>query len=286
MKRIFILSIIALLMTGCKEKLPPNEEGTPMQDVEYGTHPRQKMDISLPSTADDRHKAPVILCIHGGSWSGGDKTDFEYLKTTVNKVNCAYVSINYRLLPDNANFLDMQEDIHTAVAFLKAHSDRYHLKIDKLAIIGSSAGAHLALLYAYAVQSSIKVACVASQSGPADFREMNVSSNLALVNRLCNTQVTSAQLASPDFSFPDAWLSASPVEHVSSASPPTLLAHGVKDELVPYSNAVNLNDKLEKFGVTHQLITFPNSGHELSKDADASKEYQQALADYLMLYLF
>jgi acetyl esterase/lipase len=279
-----IISCVAVLIMGCKK------EKIPMQNIEYGTHPRQKMDISLPPNADQKHIVPVILCIHGGSWVSGDKTDFDWLKNDINSINCAYVSINYRLLQDNVTYKQMLNDIDAAISYLKTHAEAYHLKTDKLAMIGSSAGAHLALLYAYSTNSPIRVACVSSQVGPADFLDsaqlqMSGLAHLDALNKLTGTAVTSTQITNPNFVFPEAWSLASPVYHVSSTTPPTVLAYGVKDLLVSYSNALRLNEKLTEFGIEHHLITFPNSGHTLNQDPDKTEEYKQVIYDYLTRHL-
>ncbi|GHT22905.1 hypothetical protein FACS189430_05370 [Bacteroidia bacterium] len=289
MRKIAIIPVICsvLALTGCKGSSPTEE--LPMKNIEYGEHSRQKMDISLPDIADEQHKAPIVLCIHGGSWTNGDKSDFDYIKGNVHKVNGAYVSVNYRLLGDNVSCKEMLDDIYSAVAFLKKNGDKYHLKTDKMFVIGSSAGGHLALLYSYTKESPIKVAFLSSLAGPTDFLDpeqqaLNGESHRGMFNKLTGTNVTQAQAADPNFTFPQEWYEASPLYQVKNTSPPTILAYGMKDELVSYSNATRMDGKLTEKGVAHKLITFPNSGHSLGNDPDKSDEYWKVVYQYFNKY--
>ena len=76
----------------------------------------------------------------------------------------------------------------------------------------------------------------------------------------------------------------SPVTFVSSAVP-TLIAHGQKDTVVPYSNAETLDSALTENGVTHMLITYPNSGHALENDPDCAMRYSQMFFAFAAVYL-
>ncbi len=290
MKRTVLFSFILIIACISCEKKPIQEEELPMENISYGDHARQKMDISLPTTANTENKAAIVLCIHGGSWSAGDKKDFDWIKQAVNNYNLAYVTINYRLLQDNVTYRQMLDDIHAAITYLKNNSNAYHLKTDKMCIFGSSAGGHLGLLYTYSMTSPIPIACVTSQAGPTDFSdpgqiELNGTEMLLLMNKLLGTQIMPAEIKNPGFSFPEPWYDASPIYHVNKNTAPTILAYGVKDELVSYTNAVRLNDTLQKYGIDHSLITFPNSGHELNNDPGQSQQYWSTLMQFIDNYL-
>ena len=63
----------------------------------------------------------------------------------------------------------------------------------------------------------------------------------------------------------------SPIFHVKSSSPRTILLHGKKDTLVPYSIAESLNKKLADSSVEHEFISLENSGHSLDDPQDSAK---------------
>jgi acetyl esterase/lipase len=58
-----------------------------------------------------------------------------------------------------------------------------------------------------------------------------------------------------------AYFDASPINFVSAASPPTLLIHGLRDELVPADQSARLDDRLNQAGVKHLYIKLPWATH-------------------------
>ncbi|MDR1792698.1 MAG: alpha/beta hydrolase [Bacteroidales bacterium] len=279
LKILFNILLIASFLVGCKK------DELKYEDIEYGNHAKQKLDISLPQNTA-LSTFPVMLCIHGGAWNAGDKKDFDYVKESLNNAGVAYVSINYRFIDDNANCVNMLDDIALALNFLKNNAQKYQLRSDKIALWGNSAGGHLALLYAYSRQSPINVAFVIGQVAPADFSDSNFFTPTGVylldgINALCNTQVTAAQLLAPGFSPPQQWIDFSPLYNAKTDSPPTILAYGGKDALVPYSNAVKMTQRLSDLGVVHQLITFPDSGHGLENDPVQSAQYYNVIKNYI-----
>ncbi|MBE7088320.1 MAG: hypothetical protein E7370_02185 [Clostridiales bacterium] len=107
--------------------------------------------------------------------------------STLSGCNFVHVTINYRPLycmVENPygyaqytymngrsgyaqNYTDMLEDIGLAIDYLTNNADQYHINPEKIALMGYSAGGHLALLYAYSNPKQIK--CVVSEAGPTHF---------------------------------------------------------------------------------------------------------------------
>ena len=267
-----------------------------MENIPYGDHIRQTMDISLPPDTGQENRATIAFCVHGGGWSieNGDKKDFEGdgTKQIVNANNLAYVSINYRVVEDGATYKEMLDDIHAAITYLKNNSNTYHVKTDKMFILGRSAGGHLGLLYTYSRSSPIKIACIASMTGPTDFLDpdqiaLNRTNNaFHFINKLLGTETTMLQIENPEFLFPVSWYDASPVYHVNKNTVPTVLAYGAKDDLVSYNNAVRLNNILREYGIPHSLVAFSNSGHEMDKDPEQFQQYCATVLQFLNDYLF
>ncbi|HQW85484.1 MAG TPA: alpha/beta hydrolase, partial [Ferruginibacter sp.] len=120
-------------------------------DTSYGTDAKQKMDIYLPSGRNSSTK--LIVMIHGGAWQAGDKNDFNYMKNLLSTKwpDVAIANINYRLASNTANIhhTEIMSDISAAVNFMAVNKTSFVIS-DTMAMIGESAGAHLALLYTYA----------------------------------------------------------------------------------------------------------------------------------------
>lgn len=126
-------------------ELPPG--ATVERNVRYGPDPAQAIDIYRPAQADG---APVMLIVHGGAWSRGDKG---LLRSVRNKVlhwvgrGCVLVSANYRVLPQ-ARPLEQADDVARALAFVQHQARDWGADGSRVVLIGHSAGAHLVSLIA------------------------------------------------------------------------------------------------------------------------------------------
>jgi acetyl esterase/lipase len=271
-----ILLLLALITAGvftsCDQPIIREDTEDEFYDEAYGTEPRQALDVFLP--ADRTGNVPFVLMIHGGGWQAGDKENYHSLCETLRSWGYGAVTMNYRFAPE-AKIPDMVEDIRLALEFLKTNAGHYDLQVEKTGLVGGSAGAHLALLYGYSVEESpIDIAFVVSQSGPANFANPDYPE----MDNPIVWMIEDATGDSYDYSgdAPASWVEASPVTHIASGSPYTLICHGTLDTLVPYSEA--LAAALQAAGVPHDLVTFEGGGHGLDKDKKATARMYGLLA--------
>ncbi len=101
-------------------------EATELKNVSYAADAQQTYDIYLPK--DRSLNTSVILLIHGGGWTSGDKNDmlgfYEFIKTEIPEV--AIVNMNYRLADNGTSPYPMQiDDISTLVLLLKEKQVEY-----------------------------------------------------------------------------------------------------------------------------------------------------------------
>jgi acetyl esterase/lipase len=257
------LLIITLLFISCQKpnsalsnkELPQKD----MMDVSYGTNASQVMDVYLPAGRDTAN-TKVLLFIHGGSWSGGDKSDFDSAIASIRKslTDYAIFNISYRLAANGLNrFPAQMEDIQSDINFIESNAGNYKINTSKVVLIGASAGAHLALLQAYKNNSNGKVKAVIDLFGPTDLTSLYnnhpipAASQPVLVNFLGATPVTNAAL----------YQQASPINFINTQTVPTLIFHGEADYIVPISQSSTLKTKLEAAGVKVSMITYPVEGH-------------------------
>ena len=113
-------------------------------DIPYGAHPMQRLDVYRPK--DAKGSLPVIVSIHGGGWVYGDKELYQYYTMSLAQRGFAVVNFSYRLAPEN-RFPSQMEDIRAVFAWAQAHAEAYGLDMDRLFAVGDSAGAHLLGLY-------------------------------------------------------------------------------------------------------------------------------------------
>jgi acetyl esterase/lipase len=261
MKQFFYSFLIVVFISSCQKEsndtASENTEKT-LLDVAYGSDPAQRMDVYLPANRNTT-ETKVLVLVHGGSWSSGDKTEFnEYIPVFKQRLpGYAIININYRLGQQPAiNLFPTQEtDVKAAFDAIVAKAEEYRFNKEKLATLGVSAGAHLALLQAYK-NNTPKVKAVVDMFGPTDLVAIynNATTSLEqliLQTLLSGTPTTNAAL----------YQSSSPIHFVTAQSPPTLILHGGADPIVSPSQSTALKAKLEADDVPVQMVLYPGEGH-------------------------
>lgn len=230
-----------------------------MKNVSYGSDTAQKLDIYLPANRD-ASDTKVILFIHGGSWIGGDKSEFtEAIKAIQTKLpDYAIFNMNYRLLNYNARaFSDQMSDIKSALNFIESKADEYKINANKICLVGASAGAHLALLQAYKNNSAGKIKAVVDLFGPTDLKDLYNNHPVpqqvryVLTSLLGKSPATNATL----------YHRSSPVNFVTAQSVPTCIFHGTHDMIVPISQSNSLKAKLLANNVKVEMTAYAAEGH-------------------------
>ncbi len=260
------------------------------EDISYGEHERQMLDLCLPS--DCEGDVGLIFVIHGGAWIGGDKSDCtKNIDKWCGEYGYATAAINYHYISSEFSYDDIMEDIALSLEKIKSFAAEKGINIEKVMLVGNSAGGHLSLLYAYkyADTSPIKPVAVANYSGPTYLCDENYYNNenaagyLDLFSRLCHSTITEENYLDEDMQA--ALLGVSPVNYINQNTVPTLICHGEQDDIVPYSNSEILKQRLDFYGVKNDFVSYPNSGHSLGSDKKQSNEAKRLFAEYAKTYL-
>jgi acetyl esterase/lipase len=261
MKKIFLVGLLVSFLFSCQKEAGNGNTGPLAEqtqlNVAYGTDGLQKMDIYLPA-GRTTSVTKVIILIHGGGWSQGDKADFTtYVDTLKHRLpGYAIFNINYRLATGTTNFFPAQEnDVKAAIEFIYGKRADYSIS-DKYVLLGTSAGAHLALLQAYKYITPVKVKAVVDFFGPTDLADMynnpvNPLIPALLQGVLGGTPTTNTAL----------YQQSSPITFVNAQSPPTIILQGGVDNVVAPSQSVLLNNSLTTAGVVHQYVFYPTENH-------------------------
>jgi acetyl esterase/lipase len=254
---------LAASLTGALPPLTAAEgEVRVEQDIAYlGEGRQEKLDLYLPASADKGPRRPGIVIIHGGGFTGGSKRGAREQNIGTNLARNGYVciSIDYLLAAkDRPAWPQNLHDCKTAVRWLRAHADRYHVDPDRIGVIGGSAGGHLALMVGLTDAAagldprephgalSCRVQAVVDLYGPGD-----------LLGRGRDHVMFAGTLADR----PDLYRQASPVTHASKDDPPVLILHGTKDTTVPVEQSQVMAAALKKAGVEHELILVEGAPH-------------------------
>jgi len=266
--RILISLILLLLVSvspiAAKPKLPPNVEL--LSGVKFGSGGGRAllMEILRPRKRS-AEALPALVWVHGGGWRGGDR--FGGLTKLLPFTQAGYfcASIEYRLSQE-AVFPAQIQDCKCAIRFLRAQSIKYNLDPQKIGAWGGSAGGHLVALLGTSgdvkalegsggwPDASSRVQAVCDWFGPADLRGLARASPDAV---LPVTQLLGGAVAER----PELATQASPVCYVTPDDPPFLIMHGDRDQLVPVSQSILLDEALRKAGVDAKLIIIPGAGH-------------------------
>ena len=209
----------------------------------------------------------------------------------------AFITMNYRLISlkdgDSPSMYDMLDDIDSCINDFKKVLTYYGLRVNKLIIGGHSAGAHLALLYSYMEErresSAIPLDAVYSLSGPVN---ISMDQFLPYLNslkqaiesggyifglsgsnafkQLTGMEYTEANFETAIYRIAEhgtesktreeaelALPNISPINYVNQSSIRTLILHGSSDSIVPFSQARELNDKLNSYNIEKQIFSRP-----------------------------
>jgi acetyl esterase/lipase len=288
LKNLFPVAILFLLLSASCNKgdiivtpTPNPVAARTIMDTSYGGDAKQKMDIYLPASRTAT-TTKVLVLIHGGSWSGGDKSDFNLTVIDTLKKRLpdyAIINLNYRLaaLPATNPFPTQELDIKSAVEFI--YNNRAGFLVgDKFVTMGFSAGGHLALLHAYKYTSPVKVKAVVDFFGPTNMATMysDYASNPPLQFGIV------ALMSGTPTSNPLLYQSSSPFTYASTSNAcPTIILQGGADVVVYPTQSTTLRDKLTLAGVTNQYVLYPTGGHgnwDAATYTDAFNKIQVFLA--------
>lgn len=262
-----------------------------IEGVPYGFDEQQKVDVYIPKKV--RSNA-VMVFIHSGAWSGGYRKEFaDKMKYYADSLGVSAASVGYRFVGENnsVTYEDMLCDIANALNAIKTIGVANGIKFKNAAVCGLSAGGHLALLYAYKCggNSPIAISYAVGYAAPADFTDMgyySVSSDGVLSAGLSLEKLCGADFSKGlnDTDNLNKLRDASPITYVS-AGIPTVLVHGKADNVVPYSNAVNLFNALQKNGIESYLFSYEGVDHLLSQTAENDALLSKTLEVLAVKYL-
>ena len=229
------------------------------RDLAYvpGGHERQKLDLYVPASGEGPF--PLIVWIHGGSWTYGSKEGCLPVPWALK--GYAVASLNYRLSQD-APFPAQIQDCKAAVRWLRAHAAEYRIDRDRFVAWGDSAGGHLAALLGTTgddpgegpPRESSRVQAVIDWYGRADLSRVCTDPAMA-------EHAVARLLGGSGPAVTDIARKASPIAHVSPDDPPFLIMHGDRDATVPVQQSEAFAEALQRAQVPVTLVILSGAGH-------------------------
>lgn len=218
-------------------------------DVVYGTGGGQELALDLYYPEGLRAPVPAIIFIHGGGWRSGKRQDYKLYTTQFAQMGYVVATVSYRLRADGY-FPNCVEDVKCAVRWMRANAERLKIDDERMAVIGGSAGGHLAMMVGFASDVpefegtggnegvSSAVAAVIDIYGPTDFTTGPNRNHSLLTNFMQGTYEE----------LPEKFRKGSPLFYVDANDPPTLIIHGTVDSLVPVRQSDLLAEKFQELG--------------------------------------
>ncbi len=214
---------------------------------------------------------PIIVFIPGSAWM--KQSIFQVLpnmlRMCVKGYTVAVVEYRHTGL---AAFPAQAEDAKTAIRFMRMHAGEYCADPDKVAVWGDSSGGHTALMAGFTIgeypdngrygEISSSVGCIVDWYGPTDLIEMNSSPST-----MDHTEPSSPEGRLIGFrnvrENPELSAKASPLYYVSEdkETPPLLIMHGNRDELVCYHQSVELYQKMRAQGKNVKMLCLDGAYH-------------------------
>ena len=265
------LSLLALGVHAAPPGVESLDNGVRViKDIPYAgvADPNRTLNLYLPQTPSAA-RLPLVVLIHGGGWSGGDKNDFRGVAEEFVQRGYAAASLNYRL-SRQAIFPAQIIDCKAALRWLRAHTAEYGLDPGRVVVGGHSAGGHLAAL----VGTTGGVARF--DIGPNLDRKSSVQAVLwfAGVGDLVSRTLIPGYEGEQDAHSGESGLiggpvlqtlrvayAASPITYVSAGTPPFALFHGDSDRVVPVAQAVEMDSALLRAGVPVELHVIKGADH-------------------------
>jgi alpha-L-fucosidase 2 len=250
---------------------------TTTRDVEFGSAGGERLllDVSVP---DGDGPFPVVVLVHGGGWSGGDKSggDIAPWFDLFNHAGVVWFSVNYRLAPAH-RWPAQIEDVRTALRWIKANAARHRGDVTRIALVGHSAGGHLAFLAAVEDDPTTAVHAVVGYAPVTDFeQELPVRGGLSKSLRDLHDR--------PHELTPDSLAllrDTAPLNRLAPGAPPFLIVHGDRDRTVPLQQSLNFQARARATGNTCDLHVIPGGGHRLANWNDLDPAYYRRILQWL-----
>lgn len=213
-------------------------------NIAYGLKARQRLDLYCSNHAGTK---PLILFVHGGAWSRGDKSAYAFVGEAFTRFGYDIAILNYHLAPEY-KFPHYIDDLAVALNYLDQHQQRLGISTDQIALMGHSAGAfNIASLIYHPQNYDLKliqnIKVMIGISGPYHFDYKDD----ALAQHAFDQEIPYQHV------MPYYFVEKNHIQHY------LLIAEN--DQIVKDSNTLDFKSELEAKGNHCEMIVIPKTGH-------------------------
>jgi acetyl esterase/lipase len=237
----------------------------PLEPRRFDAAPGLPVDVYR---APGEGRRPLVAVVHGGSWTGGGLGEAAHLDRILATAGYVVADVSYRLAPAHL-FPAAVSDVKCALGRLRARADEFGIDPARVAILGRSAGGELALVAAYSAgDARLPPACEVEDAPVSAVVSIYAPTDLAWGHAhpsrpdvIHGPATLETYLGGTPEAKPDAYALGSATSWVARALPPTLLIHGLADQLVSPEHARRLAAALGVAGRPVELLLVPFADH-------------------------
>jgi acetyl esterase/lipase len=269
--------------------LPEITNCTIQTDISYAedASPYHKMNVYLPV---GNGPFPAFIYVHGGGWVEGSRGTYDHLGPFYAKRGIAGFSIDYTLATENkTSWPVVIRDVIRAIRYVKANAQQCRIDPERIALMGDSAGGHLASLAGLLSgnepflegasgnpEVSSRVCLVVDYYGPTDLQFIGESEESTAY------WITAAFLGDVPYMMNQSlWLEASPSTYITGDAPVFFIVHGTNDTVVPIAISESFKTKLEAAGVETHFVQIEGGDHSILTNEGENLKARYALEPLL-----
>jgi acetyl esterase len=218
----------------------------------YKTTPQGQLmfDVFMPANHKPTDKRPVIIFFFGGGWVGGSTKQFYQQGKFFSEKGFVAISAEYRIAnKHNTSPFECVSDGKSAIRWIRQHANSLGIDTLKVIAAGGSAGGHVA-----ACTGIIK----GYETEGENLAISSIPNALVLFNPVMDTGEKGYGMEKVGANRKD---DISPVAHVKTGLPPTIIFHGTADKTVPFENVERFTKLMKEANNTCELVPFTGKDH-------------------------
>lgn len=222
-------------------------------------------DLYLPQGSST--STPAVVFVHGGVWTFGSRKDYRDFGRWMAQQGIAAFCLDMRV-PTEEGFSQPVDDVKDGIRWLRANASKFNIDPERIGLFGSSSGAHIASLAAFAADGE---GLGDDPSGTSS--QVNACFLLYGLYDLV-TPFREGLPWAPAIEFfmggtpdeqGDVYDLYSPFTHIDGSEPPTRIMHGDIDLIAPMNEAVMLTQRLTEAGVPATFVEVDGLGHGFAR---------------------
>jgi acetyl esterase/lipase len=226
-------------------------------DIPFANPDNVPLRLNLYQPAAQAGQYPAIVAIYGGAWQRGDPEQDDAFNRYIAAQGYVVWAISYRHAPEY-RFPAQLEDVRAALDFIQQHAAKYETDINRIALMGRSAGAQLAMIAGYQ-SHHLPIRAIVNYYGPVNLTTGYY--NLPNPDPIGSQAVLRAFFGGTPADVPALYHQASPINAVKPALPPSLLIYGGRDHIVESKYGRHLAQSLTNQGNQAVFIEIPWADH-------------------------